>query len=85
MCSSGGEGFGLAKVFLRRNGRKKRKKGRVWPWGVLKKKTAGEFFPTKKWPTWRVLTEQERGEWPEGFSDAGRKLFSQQLVGRCTC
>ena len=54
--------------FPQRNGQKKRKKGRVWPWGVLKKKIAGEFFPTKKWSKWRVLREQERGEWPEGFS-----------------
>ena len=42
--------------FLQRKGR------------VLKNKIAGEFFPTKKWSKWRVLREQERGEWPEGFS-----------------
>ena len=45
-----------------------------------KKKVVWRFFLTKR--------KDREGEWPEGFSDAGRKLFSALniwSVGECTC
>ena len=52
--------------------------------GLTKKKKEESglevFFLTKR--------KDREGEWPEGFSDAGRKLFSALniwSVGECTC
>ena len=84
----GRRGVWLGQGFSSKKWTEEKKEGQGLALGGFKKEDSRRVFSHKELANmaiWRVLTEQERGEWPEGFSDAGRKLFSQQLVGRCTC